>query len=60
MLGSVSVIPAWVQIWSEKEWKDNSPMHKLYIQEKKKIIDLVLPEFFLDQVKAISQLSNTV
>lgn len=35
-------------------------MHKLYIQERKTIIDLVLPEFFLDQVKAISQLSNTV
>lgn len=45
------------------EWKDYSLLHTLYIQGKKEKIyntDLVLPEFFLDQEKAISQLANTM
>lgn len=44
------------------EWKESSSLHKLYIQGKKEQIydtDLALPEFFLDQGKAISQLANT-
>lgn len=45
------------------EWKEYSLLHKLYIQGKKEQIyntDLALPEFFLDQEKAISQLANTM